>query len=202
MKLSNHKIIEMLSEISRKTLFIQFQLEPNASDSKMKKISIILGISFKEVQKFFQNQRKFAKMRRAKRSEIQRAEAPKIQKAKEIYFNDLEQKQKSSLATSRASSGYSSLGTQKTLDISNMTEQFKFLETEEFEFEDPAIVAAVKTSTPQPSIRDRIKYRQEVKAFKNLNNLSCIRPSTPIRNMKKIVEENLIIRKKNRRALF
>ena len=175
----------MLSEISRKTLFIQFQLEPNASDSKMKKISVILGISFKEVQKFFQNQRKFAKMRRAKRSEIQRAEVPKIQKAKEIYFNDLEQKQKFSLATSRGSSGYSSLGTQKTLDISNMTEQLKFLETEEFEFEDPAIVAAVKTSTPQPSIRDRIKYRQEVKAFKNLNNLSCIRPSTPIRNMKK-----------------
>ena len=192
----------MLSEISRKTLFIQFQLEPNAADSKMKKISIILGISFKEVQKFFQNQRKFAKMRRAKRSEIQRAEVPKIQKAKEIYFNDLEQKQKFSLATSRGSSGYSSLGTQKTLDISNMTEQLKFLETEEFEFEDPAIVAAVKTSTPQPSIRDRIKYRQEVKAFKNLNNLSCIRPSTPIRNMKKIAEENLIIRKKNRRALF
>ena len=192
----------MLSEISRKTLFIQFQLEPNASDSKMKKISIILGISFKEVQKFFQNQRKFAKMRRAKRSEIKRAEAPKIQKPKETYFNNPGEKQKSSLTTSSASSGYFSLGTQKTLDISNMTEQLKFLETEEFEFEDPAIVAAVKTSTPQPSIRDRIKYRQEVKAFKNLNNLSCIRPSTPIRNMKKIAEENLIIRKKNRRALF
>ena len=185
----------MLSEISRKTLFIQFQLEPNASDSKMKKISIILGISFKEVQKFFQNQRKFSKMRRAKRSEIQRTEALKVQKAKEIG-----QRQKSSLESSRASSGYSSLGTQKTLDISNMTEQFKFLESEEFE--DPAIVAAVKTSTPQPSIRDRIKYRQEVKAFKNLNNLSCIRPSTPIRNMKKIAEENLIIRKKNRKTLF
>lgn len=181
----------MLSEISRKTLFIQFQLEPNASDSKMKKISIILGISFKEVQKFFQNQRKFSKMRRAKRSEIQRTEALKVQKAKEIG-----QRQKSSLESSRASSGYSSLGTQKTLDISNMTEQFKFLESEEFE--DPAIVAAVKTSTPQPSIRDRIKYRQEVKAFKNLNNLSCIQPSTPIRNMKKIAEQNLIIRKKNR----
>ena len=190
----------MLSEISRKTLFIQFQLEPNASDSKMKKISVILGISFKEVQKFFQNQRKFAKMRRAKRSEIQRAEGLKIRNAKEIHFEDLEQK--SSLASSMASSGYSSLGTQKTLDTSNMTEQFKFLETEEFEFQDPAIVAAVKTSTPQPSIRDRIKYRQEVKAFKNLNNLSCIRPSTPIRNMKKIAEENLLIRKKNRRALF
>ena len=181
----------MLSEISRKTLFIQFQLEPNASDSKMKKISIILGISFKEVQKFFQNQRKFSKMRRAKRSEIQQTEALKVQKAKEIG-----QRQKSSLESSRASSGYSSLGTQKTLDISNMTEQFKFLESEEFE--DPAIVAAVKTSTPQPSIRDRIKYRQEVKAFKNLNNLSCIQPSTPIRNMKKIAEQNLIIRKKNR----
>ena len=185
----------MLSEISRKTIFIQFQLEPNATDSKMKKISIILGISFREVQKFFQNQRKFAKMRRAKRSEIQRTEALKVQKAKEIG-----QRQKSSLESSRASSGYSSLGTQKTLDISNMTEQFKFLESEEFE--DPAIVAAVKTSTPQPSIRDRIKYRQEVKAFKNLNNLSCIRPSTPIRNMKKIAEENLIIRKKNRKTLF
>ena len=185
----------MLSEISRKTLFIQFQLEPNASDSKMKKISIILGISFKEVQKFFQNQRKFSKMRRAKRSEIQRTEALKVQKAKEIG-----QRQKSSLESSRASSGYSSLGTQKTLDISNMTEQFKFLESEEFE--DPAIVAAVKTSTPQPSIRDRIKYRQEVKAFKNLNNLSCIQPSTPIRNMKRIAEENLIIRKKNRKTLF
>ena len=185
----------MLSEISRKTLFIQFQLEPNASDSKMKKISIILGISFKEVQKFFQNQRKFAKMRRAKRSEIHQTEALKVQKAKEIG-----QRQKSSLESSRASSGYSSLGTQKTLDISNMTEEFKFLESEEFEFEDPAIVAAVKTSTPQPSIRDRIKYRQEVKAFKNLNNLSCIRPSTPIRNMKKIAEENLI--KKNRKTLF
>ena len=74
----------MLSEISRKTLFIQFQLEPNATDSKMKKISIILGISFKEVQKFFQNQRKFSKMRRAKRSEIQQTEALKVQKAKEI----------------------------------------------------------------------------------------------------------------------
>ena len=192
----------MLSEISRKTLFIQFQLEPNASESKMKKISIILGISFKEVQKFFQNQRKFAKMRRAKRSEIQRTEVLKIQKAKEIHFKDLGQRTKSSLESSRASSGYSTLGTQKTFDISNMTEQFKFLEADEFEFEDPAIVAAVKTSTPQPSIRDRIKYRQEVKAFKNLNNLSCIRPSTPIRNMKKIAEENLIIRKKNRRTLF
>ena len=187
----------MLSEISRKTLFIQFQLEPNASDSKMKKISIILGISFREVQKFFQNQRKFSKMRRAKRSEIQRTEVLKAQKPKEIR-----RRQKSSLESSRASSGYSSLGTQKTLDISNMTEEFKFLESEEFEFEDPAIVAAVKTSTPQPSIRDRIKYRQEVKAFKNLNNLSCIRPSTPIRNMKKIAEENLIIRKKNRKTLF
>ena len=192
----------MLLEISRKTLFIQFQLAPNASDSKMKKISIILGISFKEVQNFFQNQRKFAKMRRSKRSEIKRTEVLKIQKAKEIHCKDIGQRQKSSLESSRASSGYSTLGTQKTFDISNMTEQFKFLEADEFEFEDPAIVAAVKTSTPQPSIRDRIKYRQEVKAFKNLNNLSCIRPSTPIRNMKKIAEENLIIRKKNRRTLF
>ena len=136
-------------------------------------------------------------MRRAKRSEIQQTEALKVQKAKEIG-----RRQKSSLESSRASSGYSSMGTQKTLDISNMTDQFKFLESEDFEFEDPAIVAAVKTSTPQPSIRDRIKYRQEVKAFKNLNNLSCIRPSTPIRNMKKIAEENLIIRKKNRKTLF
>ena len=134
-------------------------------------------------------------MRRAKRSEIQQTEALKVQKAKEIG-----RRQKSSLESSRASSGYSSMGTQKTLDISNMTDQFKFLESEDFEFEDPAIVAAVKTSTPQPSIRDRIKYRQEVKAFKNLNNLSCIRPSTPIRNMKKIAEENLI--KKNRKTLF
>ena len=98
----------------------------------MKKISIILGISFKEVQKFFQNQRKFSKMRRAKRSEIHQTEALKVQKAKEIG-----QRQKSSLESSRASSGYSSLGTQKTFNISNMTDQFKFLESEEFEFEDP-----------------------------------------------------------------
>ena len=201
--------IEMLSEISRKTLFIQFQLEPNATDAKMKKISIILGISFKEVQKFFQNQRKFAKMRRKKRSEIQRDVSMKARSPKELTSKDLEQKKKSSLASSGrcsssgVSSGYSSLGPQRaSFDISatNITQQFKLLETEEFE--DPAIVATVKTSTPLNSIRDRIKFRQEVKAFKNLNNLSCIRPSTPIRGMKKVAEENLLVRKKNRRTLF
>ena len=197
----------MLSEISRKTLFIQFRLEPNASNSKMKKISVILGISFKEVQKFFQNQRKFAKMRRAKRSEIQR-DALKIQKSNEIYHKDLGQGKQSSegMSSSGVSSGYSSLGSsnKNSFDISasKIVEEFKFLETEEFE--DPAIVATVMTSTPltSNSIRDRIRYRQEVKAFKNLNNLSCIRPSTPIRSMKKVAEENLLIRKKNRRTLF
>ena len=200
----------MLSEISRKTLFIQFQLEPNATDSKMKKISIILGISFKEVQNFFQNQRKFAKMRRKKRSEIQRDDAMKANNANKINSKDLERGKKTytlassgRCSSSGVSSGYSSLGHQKaSFDVSatNITQQFKLLETEEFE--DPAIVATVKTSTPLNSARDRIKFRQEVKAFKNLNNLSCIRPSTPIRGMKKVAEENLLIQKKNRRTLF
>ena len=211
----------MLSEVDRKVLLIQYQCDPNASDDNIRKISIILGLPFSTVQTFFQNQRKFAKMRRAKRKEIQAQEKLRVEKAKEIYFKDLLKKQQNSQGEySGASSGPSMASTQSSIKSScrqeppktssdrklnigvaeeDLTRKFEQMDTEDFE--DPAIVVSVKTSTPERSrssgnsLRDRFKYRQDVKAFKILNEISSIKPSTPLRNMKKVKEESLRTKK-------
>ena len=234
----------MLSEVDRKVLMIQFQCDPNASDENIRKIAMILGLPFPTVQTFFQNQRKFAKMRRAKRKEVQNQEKVKVEKAKEIYFKDLEriknqnvrQNQnvrensqgefsQASSATSMASSNSSSDRTSRKSNSNrlqpvqetiadrteDLTKRFERMDTVDQTFEDPAIVATVKTSTPERSnsLRDRVRYRQDVKAFKIMNELSCIKPSTPLKNMKKVAEESLRIKKPsgygkqgNRRTLF
>lgn len=228
----------MLSEVDRKVLMIQFQCDPNASDENIRKIAMILGLPFPTVQTFFQNQRKFAKMRRAKRKEVQNQEKVKVEKAKEIYFKDLERiKNKNvrensqgefSQASSAASMASSNRSSDRTSRKSNsnrfkpvqdtladrtedLTKRFERMDTVDQTFEDPAIVATVKTSTPERSnsLRDRVRYRQDVKAFKIMNELSCIKPSTPLKNMKKVAEESLRIKKPsgygkqgNRRTLF
>ena len=245
----------MLSEVDRKVLMIQFQCDPNASDENIRKIAMILGLPFPTVQTFFQNQRKFAKMRRAKRKEVQVQEKIRVEKAKEIYFKDLERiksqnarqsqnvqqdqnvrqiqnvRQNSqgefsqaSSATSMASSNRSSDRTshksssnrfKPVQDLADRTEdltkRFERMDTVDETFQDPAIVATVKTSTPERSnsLRDRVRYRQDVKAFKIMNEFSCIKPSTPLKNMKKVAEESLRIKKPsgygkqgNRRTLF
>ena len=236
----------MLSEVDRKVLMIQFQCDPNASDENIRKIAMILGLPFPTVQTFFQNQRKFAKMRRAKRKEIQNQEKVKVEKAKEIYFKDLERIKNQnvrqnhnvrqnqnvrensqgefsepSLATSMASSNRTCRQSnsnrfkpvQETIAdrTEDLTKRFERMDTVDQTFEDPAIVATVKTSTPERSnsLRDRVRYRQDVKAFKIMNELSCIKPSTPLKNMKKVAEESLRIKKPsgygkqgNRRTLF
>ena len=252
----------MLSEVDRKVLMIQFQCDPNASDENIRKIAMILGVPFPTVQTFFQNQRKFAKMRRAKRKEVQVQEKIRVEKAKEIYFKDLERiknqnvcqnqnvrqnqnvqqdqnvrqsqnvRQNSqgefsqaSSATSMASSNRSSHRTSPKSSYNrfkpvqdsvadrteDLTKRFKRMDTVDETFQDPAIVATVKTSTPERSnsLRDRVRYRQDVKAFKIMNEFSCIKPSTPLKNMKKVAEESLRIKKPsgygkqgNRRTLF
>ena len=236
----------MLSEVDRKVLMIQFQCDPNASDENIRKIAMILGLPFPTVQTFFQNQRKFAKMRRAKRKEVQNQEKVKVEKAKEIYFKDLERIKNQnvrqnhnvrqnqnvrensqgefsepSLATSMASSNRTCRQSnsnrfkpvQETIAdrTEDLTKRFERMDTVDQTFEDPAIVATVKTSTPERSnsLRDRVRYRQDVKAFKIMNELSCIKPSTPLKNMKKVAEESLRIKKPsgygkqgNRRTLF
>ena len=232
----------MLSEVDRKVLMIQFQCDPNASDENIRKIAMILGLPFPTVQTFFQNQRKFAKMRRAKRKEVQIQEQMRIEKAKEIYFRDLErirnqnvrqnsqgQLSEASSANSMASSNRSSdqnrtcqksgSNTFKPVSVQDtvadrtedLTKRFERMDTVDETFEDPAIVATVKTSTPERSnaLRDRVRYRQDVKAFKIMNELSCIKPSTPLKTMKKVAEESLRIKKPsgygkqgNRRTLF
>ena len=232
----------MLSEVDRKVLMIQFQCDPNASDENIRKIAMILGLPFPTVQTFFQNQRKFAKMRRAKRKEVQIQEKIRIEKAKEIYFRDLErirnqnvrqnsqgQLSEASSANSMASSNRSSdqnrtcqksgSNTFKPVSVQDtvadrtedLTKRFERMDTVDETFEDPAIVATVKTSTPERSnsLRDRVRYRQDVKAFKIMNELSCIKPSTPLKTMKKVAEESLRIKKPsgygkqgNRRTLF
>ena len=82
----------MLSEVDRKVLMIQFQCDPNASDENIRKIAMILGLPFPTVQTFFQNQRKFAKMRRAKRKEVQNQEKVKVENVflYGIYFSSVE----------------------------------------------------------------------------------------------------------------
>ena len=236
----------MLSEVDRKVLMIQFQCDPNASDENIRKIAMILGLPFPTVQTFFQNQRKFANMRRAKRKEVQNQEKAKVEKAKEIYFKDLERIKNQnvrqnhnvrqnqnvrensqgefsepSLATSMASSNRTCRQSnsnrfkpvQETIAdrTEDLTKRFERMDTVDQTFEDPAIVATVKTSTPERSnsLRDRVRYRQDVKAFKIMNELSCIKPSTPLKNMKKVAEESLRIKKPsgygkqgNRRTLF
>ena len=228
----------MLSEVDRKVLMIQFQCDPNASDENIRKIAMILGLPFPTVQTFFQNQRKFAKMRRAKRKEVQNQEKVKVEKAKEIYFKDLERIKNQNVrensqgefsqASSAASMASSNRSSDRTSRKSNsnrfkpvqdtiadrtedLTKRFERMDTVDQTFEDPAIVATVKTSTPERSnsLRDRVRYRQDVKAFKIMNELSCIKPSTPLKNMKKVAEESLRIKKPsgygkqgNRRTLF
>ena len=228
----------MLSEVDRKVLMIQFQCDPNASDENIRKIAMILGLPFPTVQTFFQNQRKFAKMRRAKRKEVQNQEKVKVEKAKEIYFKDLERIKNQNVrensqggfsqASSAASVASSNSSSDRTSRKSNsnrlqpvqetiadrtedLTKRFERMDTVDQTFEDPAIVATVKTSTPERSnsLRDRVRYRQDVKAFKIMNELSCIKPSTPLKNMKKVAEESLRIKKPsgygkqgNRRTLF
>ena len=236
----------MLSEVDRKVLMIQFQCDPNASDENIRKIAMILGLPFPTVQTFFQNQRKFANMRRAKRKEVQNQEKAKVEKAKEIYFKDLERIKNQnvrqnhnvrqnqnvrensqgefsepSLATSMASSNRTCRQSnsnrfkpvQETIAdrTEDLTKRFERMDTVDQTFEDPAIVATVKTSTPERSnsLRDRVRYRHDVKAFKIMNELSCIKPSTPLKNMKKVAEESLRIKKPsgygkqgNRRTLF
>ena len=215
----------MLSEVDRKVLMIQFQCDPNASDENIRKIAMILGLPFPTVQTFFQNQRKFAKMRRAKRKEIQNQEKVKVEKAKEIYFKDLERiknqnvlsnqnvrqnsqgefSEPSSMASSnrtcRKSNSNRFKPVQETIAdrTEDLTKRFERMDTVDQTFEDPAIVATVKTSTPERSnsLRDRVRYRQDVKAFKIMNELSCIKPSTPLKNMKKVAEESLRIKKPN-----
>ena len=234
----------MLSEVDRKVLMIQFQCDPNASDENIRKIAMILGLPFPTVQTFFQNQQKFAKMRRAKRKEVQNQEKVKVEKAKEIYFKDLERIKNQNVrqnqnvrensqgefsqASSAASMASSNSSSDRTSRKSNsnrlqpvqetiadrtedLTKRFERMDTVDQTFEDPAIVATVKTSTPERSnsLRDRVRYRQDVKAFKIMNELSCIKPSTPLKNMKKVAEESLRIKKPsgygkqgNRRTLF
>ena len=219
----------MLSEVDRKVLMIQFQCDPNASDENIRKIAMILGLPFPTVQTFFQNQRKFAKMRRAKRKEVQNQEKVKVEKAKEIYFKDLERIKNQNVrqnqnvrensqgefsqASSAASMASSNSSSDRTSRKSNsnrlqpvqetiadrtedLTKRFERMDTVDQTFEDPAIVATVKTSTPERSnsLRDRVRYRQDVKAFKIMNELSCIKPSTPLKNMKKVAEESLRIK--------
>ena len=234
----------MLSEVDRKVLMIQFQCDPNASDENIRKIAMILGLPFPTVQTFFQNQRKFAKMRRAKRKEVQTQEKIRIEKAKEIYFKDLERirnqnvwrNSQGQLSEASSANSMGSVVSNRSSDqnrtsqksdanrfkpvsvqdsvadrTEDLTKRFERMDTVDETFEDPAIVATVKTSTPERSnaLRDRVRYRQDVKAFKIMNELSCIKPSTPLKTMKKVAEESLRIKKPsgygkqgNRRTLF
>ena len=227
----------MLSEVDRKVLLIQYQCDPNASDDNIRKISTILGLPFSTVQTFFQNQRKFAKMRRAKRREVQLQDKIRAEKASSGPSMASSGPSVPSTGPSLALSGPSKSSSKLLSNPSNLlgrifksskpssghssnievgeedlTRKFEQMDTEDT-FQDPAIVVSVKTSTPERSqssgsLRDRVKYRQDVKAFKILNEISSIKPSTPLRNMKKVAEESLRMKKptgygkQTRRTLF